>query len=84
VSARLWLALLTLYLVWGSTYLAIKLTVETIPPILGAGARFVVAGLLLGGGIAVASGFRRFRMPRRDLVSAIGSDRGRLLRRLRA
>src|SRR4051794_12025793 len=37
----------TLYLVWGSTYLGIKLAVETLPPLLMAGSRFLVAGLLL-------------------------------------
>lgn len=43
------LSLLTIYLVWGSTYLAIRVAVETIPPFLGAGVRFVIAGLLLAG-----------------------------------
>jgi drug/metabolite transporter (DMT)-like permease len=37
-------ALLTIYLVWGSTYLAIRVMVETMPPLLAAGARFALAG----------------------------------------
>ncbi len=37
-------AFATLYLVWGSTYLGIRIAVETLPPFLLAGARFVVAG----------------------------------------
>jgi drug/metabolite transporter (DMT)-like permease len=37
----------TLYLVWGSTYLGIKLAVETLPPLLMASARFSLAGLVL-------------------------------------
>jgi drug/metabolite transporter (DMT)-like permease len=41
---RLWLALAVVYLVWGSTYLAIRVMVETIPPLLGAGVRFLLAG----------------------------------------
>src|SRR4051812_32279655 len=41
---RVWLALGAIYLIWGSTYLAIRLMVETVPPALGAGVRFVVAG----------------------------------------
>jgi len=41
------LALLSLYLIWGSTYLAIRFAVETIPPFLMAGARFLVAGGVL-------------------------------------
>jgi drug/metabolite transporter (DMT)-like permease len=47
-----WLALVVVYVVWGSTYLAIRVLVHPshgvgIPPLLGAGARFVVAGLLM-------------------------------------
>jgi len=40
-------AFLTLYLVWGSTYLGIRIGIETLPPFLLAGGRFVVAGLAL-------------------------------------
>ena len=40
-------AFATIYVVWGSTYLAIRYAVETIPPFVMAGARFVLAGLLL-------------------------------------
>ncbi|MEY3773715.1 MAG: putative inner rane transporter YedA [Verrucomicrobiota bacterium] len=40
-------AFATIYLVWGSTYLAIKVAVGTIPPFLMAGARFLVAGTML-------------------------------------
>lgn len=35
------------YLVWGSTYLAIRFAVETLPPFLMAGVRFVMAGAVL-------------------------------------
>jgi drug/metabolite transporter (DMT)-like permease len=42
-----WLALGIVYVVWGSTYLAIRIMVETVPPLLGAGLRFVVAGVLM-------------------------------------
>ncbi len=38
---------LAIYLIWGSTYLAIKYAVEDIPPFLLAGSRFLVAGALL-------------------------------------
>jgi drug/metabolite transporter (DMT)-like permease len=40
-------ALGAIYLIWGSTYLAIRFSIETMPPILMAGARFVFAGVLL-------------------------------------
>ncbi len=49
------LAFLTLYLVWGSTYLAIRVGVYDLPPALFAGVRFVISGLLLGA-FARASG----------------------------
>ena len=35
------------YVVWGSTYLAIRIAIETIPPLLMAGTRFLVAGAIL-------------------------------------
>ena len=35
------------YVVWGSTYLAIRVAVETLPPFLMAGTRFLIAGGLL-------------------------------------
>jgi drug/metabolite transporter (DMT)-like permease len=47
MSARIWVALAIVYVVWGSTYLAIRIAVETLPPFLMAGVRFLVAGGLL-------------------------------------
>ena len=41
------LALGTIYVVWGSTYLAIRVMVEDIPPLLGAGVRFLIAGAII-------------------------------------
>ena len=40
-------AFAALYIVWGSTYLAIRLVVETMPPFFMAGVRFALAGLIL-------------------------------------
>jgi drug/metabolite transporter (DMT)-like permease len=40
-------ALLTVYLVWGSTYFALRVAVETLPALLMAGARYVLAGVML-------------------------------------
>ena len=48
----------TIYLVWGSTYLGIRIAVETLPPFLMAGTRFVLAGALMAGFIAVTRGFK--------------------------
>ncbi|UZR27771.1 EamA family transporter [Methylococcus mesophilus] len=47
MKTRIWIALLAVYLVWGSTYLVIRFAVETLPPFLSAGLRFLVSGLLL-------------------------------------
>ncbi len=43
------LAFAAIYLIWGSTYLAIRFAIETLPPFLMAGVRFLVAGALLYG-----------------------------------
>jgi len=43
------LALLSVYLIWGSTYLAIRIALESWPPFLMAAIRFVIAGALLYG-----------------------------------
>jgi drug/metabolite transporter (DMT)-like permease len=44
---RLVLAFLAVYLIWGSTYLGIRFAIETLPPFLMAGTRFVIAGVVL-------------------------------------
>ncbi len=41
------LALLSLYFIWGSTYLGIRIAIESIPPLLMIGVRFVIAGGIL-------------------------------------
>ncbi|WP_437275506.1 drug/metabolite exporter YedA [Sorangium sp. So ce375] len=45
------LSLLALYVIWGSTYLAVSVALETLPPFLLAGTRFMVAGALLYGAL---------------------------------
>ena len=46
---RVILAFAAIYLIWGSTYLAIRFAIDTLPPFLMAGVRFVIAGALLYG-----------------------------------
>jgi drug/metabolite transporter (DMT)-like permease len=46
-AVGIWFALSVVYLIWGSTYLAIRFTVETTPPFLSAAARFIVSGSIL-------------------------------------
>lgn len=47
MKTKLWTALLALYIVWGSTYLAIRFAVETIPPFMHASIRFLISGIIL-------------------------------------
>jgi drug/metabolite transporter (DMT)-like permease len=49
----LWIALAIVYVVWGSTYFAIALVVHSMPALLTAGVRFLLAGLILSAIIAV-------------------------------
>jgi drug/metabolite transporter (DMT)-like permease len=46
-SVQIWLALATVYLLWGSTYLGIKFAIDTIPPLLMGSLRFLIAGGVL-------------------------------------
>lgn len=45
---RVILALAAVYIIWGSTYLAIRYSLTDFPPFIMAGSRFVIAGLVLG------------------------------------
>lgn len=47
MKSKTWIALITLYIVWGSTYFGIKVAIETIPPFFHAALRFLVSGLIL-------------------------------------
>ena len=47
MTTRIWAALLVVYVIWGSTYLAIRIAIETLPHFLMAGVRFLVAGSAL-------------------------------------
>ncbi len=46
-SLLTFLAFATIYIVWGSTFLAIRVAVQQVPPLFAAGVRFFVAGLAL-------------------------------------
>jgi drug/metabolite transporter (DMT)-like permease len=59
VTRRAWTAWAAICILWGTTYLAIRIAIETIPPLLMAGARWLIAGTLL----AVVLKARGERMP---------------------
>jgi len=65
---KLWAALLTVYLIWGSTYLAIKVSVRTLPPLLSAGLRFAAAGAILAAVLALKGA--SLRVTRAELAAA--------------
>jgi len=44
---KVWAAFAAIYLIWGSTYLAIRFAIATVPPLLMAGFRFTTAGAIL-------------------------------------
>src|SRR5215470_15414172 len=60
-SIKVVLAFLAIYIVWGSTYLAIRYAVETIPPLVAAGIRHTIAG-----GVLLAWACLRGYRPRRE------------------
>jgi drug/metabolite transporter (DMT)-like permease len=67
-----WTALATVYLVWGSTYLAIRVVVEAgMPPLLSMGARFLAAAVLLAVVVRVRRGPRALRVSGRELLGSL-------------
>jgi drug/metabolite transporter (DMT)-like permease len=67
-DARIWLALITVYVVWGSTFIALAIAVRDLPPLLSMAMRHVVAGGVLlafalprGGPAADPIGWRQIR-----------------------
>lgn len=63
------LALGIVYIVWGSTYLGIGIMVEDMPPLVAAGTRFLLAGILLGAFLGFRGGWHRLRVTRAQLLS---------------
>lgn len=70
IGGAVWAALAIVYVVWGSTYLGIRIVVETVPPFLASGSRFVVAALLLAAIVAWRHGPAALKVDRRRLGSA--------------
>ncbi|HEY8259372.1 MAG TPA: EamA family transporter [Gemmatimonadales bacterium] len=67
LRGRALIAYLLVCVVWGSTYLFIRIGVADLPPFLFAGARFLIAGLLLGG-VMLATG-DKLPSTRRDWIT---------------
>jgi drug/metabolite transporter (DMT)-like permease len=67
--AKVWTALWAVYIIWGSTYLAIAITIETLPTMLAVSARFILAGAIMAG-IVLWRG-ASLRVSRRALASCV-------------
>ena len=70
-SQLTWLSLWTVYLIWGSTYFAIAYVIESMPPLLAMGIRFLIAGLLLALIISLRQGTSELKIPRAELRSSL-------------
>jgi drug/metabolite transporter (DMT)-like permease len=67
--SKTWTALVTVYVIWGSTYLGIAVAGETIPPLFAASTRFVTAGALMAGVVRARGG--SLRVSRRAFGSCV-------------
>ena len=70
-SQLTWLSLWTVYLIWGSTYFAIAYVIESMPPLLAMGIRFLIAGILLALIISLRQGPSELKIPRAELRSSL-------------
>lgn len=68
-QAKVWTALWAVYIIWGSTYLAIAITVDTLPPLLAAATRFIAAGAIMAGVVLLRGG--SMRAPLRSIASCV-------------
>lgn len=67
----LWAPLLTLWVVWGTTYIGTSAMVQSIPPLLGAGSRYLVGALPLAVIVLATRGPRSFRLSGRQLIATL-------------
>ncbi|MFJ6199519.1 EamA family transporter [Micromonospora sp. NPDC092111] len=68
--ALIWTALILVYVLWGSTYLGIRVAVESMPPLGSAAARFATAALVLAVVLRIRRGPGALRVDRRQFGSA--------------
>lgn len=70
MTPKAWTALWAVYLIWGSTYLGIKVAGDTIPSFFAVSARFLIAGALMAAWVAWRRGRGALRITRRELAAA--------------
>lgn len=69
-NSKTWIALWTVYILWGSTYFAIAIAIRSMPSLLAMGFRFIQACLILGLFLLIRRGTTPFRIPRKEILSA--------------
>ncbi len=69
-SQLTWVSLWTVYIIWGSTYFAIAYVIETMPPLLAMGIRFLIAGALLTLFIVLTQGVQEMKIPKPQIVTS--------------
>jgi drug/metabolite transporter (DMT)-like permease len=67
-NTKAYIALLTIYIVWGTTYLAIRIGVASLPPVLFTGFRWLIAGPIL----MLFLILRKYKMPNKNDVLHLG------------
>lgn len=71
ITSKVWIALTTVYIVWGSTYLGIALVIESAPPLTSMGIRFIAAGLILAIILSIFKSKKIMKIKRNELISSI-------------
>lgn len=66
--AAFWPALVALYFMWGSTYLAIAEVVDEVPPLFGIGSRYIAGALIMCAWLLIFRGPSVFRRPKREYL----------------
>jgi len=61
-NTRAYIALFAIYIIWGTTYLAIRIGVENLPPVLFTGLRWIVAGPIL----IIILLLRKYKLPNKN------------------
>ncbi len=69
-KSRIWLSLWSVYIIWGSTYYGIALAIESMPPLLAMGTRFLAATAILIVVLGIKNGWRSLLIPKNEFLSA--------------
>ena len=69
-KSKVWLSLWSVYIIWGSTYYGIALAIESMPPLLAMGTRFLAATSILIVVLGAKNGWRSLIIPRPEFINA--------------